>query len=251
MPKPSTHDEYLASLIPPSMAAGVDRRVFMKGALGSAAALSLPALLAACGGSSGERVRRHVGSSAKPTGTVTVGSNHSDPVPKKAFADMFAGVHDQVGREDRRQHRRPQQLPGEHQHLSAGHPGRRLHLVLRLPDAVLRRPRASPATSATSGRRSAETSPTRFKAASTGDDGKQYFVADLQLPVGRDLPEEPVRRPGLRGPQDDRRVQDARRQDEEGRDHPRSRSPTRTAGRRWAPSTSSTCASTAMTSTSA
>ena len=53
MPKPSTHEEYLASLIPPSAAAGVDRRVFMKGALGSAAALSLPALLAACGGSDG------------------------------------------------------------------------------------------------------------------------------------------------------------------------------------------------------
>jgi multiple sugar transport system substrate-binding protein len=87
MPKPSTHEEYLASLVPPSMAAGVDRRVFMKGALGSAAALTLPALLAACGGSSGGSTGST--GSAKPTGTVTIGSYQSDPVPKKAVAEVF------------------------------------------------------------------------------------------------------------------------------------------------------------------
>jgi multiple sugar transport system substrate-binding protein len=89
MPKPSTHEEYLASLIPPSMAAGVDRRVFMKGALGSAAALSLPALLAACGGSSSSGGSSSPSGSKKPTGTVTIGSYQSDPVPKSATADMF------------------------------------------------------------------------------------------------------------------------------------------------------------------
>jgi multiple sugar transport system substrate-binding protein len=87
MPKPSTHEEYLASLVPPSMAAGVDRRVFMKGALGSAAALTLPALLAACGGSSGGSTGST--GSSKPTGTVTIGSYQSDPVPKKAVAEVF------------------------------------------------------------------------------------------------------------------------------------------------------------------
>jgi multiple sugar transport system substrate-binding protein len=87
MPKPSTHEEYLASVVPPSMAAGVDRRVFMKGALGSAAALTLPALLAACGGSSGGSTGST--GSSKPTGTVTIGSYQSDPVPKKAVAEVF------------------------------------------------------------------------------------------------------------------------------------------------------------------
>jgi multiple sugar transport system substrate-binding protein len=87
MPKASTHEEYLASLVPPSMAAGVDRRVFMKGALGSAAALTLPALLAACGGSSGGSTGST--GSSKPTGTVTIGSYQSDPVPKKAVAEVF------------------------------------------------------------------------------------------------------------------------------------------------------------------
>jgi multiple sugar transport system substrate-binding protein len=90
MPKPSTHDEYLASLIPPSMAAGVDRRVFMKGALGSAAALSLPALLAACGGSSGGTSGKS-SSTGKATGTVSVGSYQSDPIPKKGAQAMFDG----------------------------------------------------------------------------------------------------------------------------------------------------------------
>jgi len=59
----------------------------MKGALGSAAALSLPALLAACGGSSGGAKT----GSAKPTGTVTIGSYQSDDIPKKAAAAMFGG----------------------------------------------------------------------------------------------------------------------------------------------------------------
>jgi multiple sugar transport system substrate-binding protein len=89
MPKPSTHEEYLASLIPPSAAAGVERRVFMKGALGSAAALSLPALLAACGGSSSPAAGKKTGGSSKASGTVTIGSYQSDDVPKKATAEMF------------------------------------------------------------------------------------------------------------------------------------------------------------------
>ena len=87
MPKPSTHEEYLASLVPPSMAARVDRRVFMKGALGSAAALTLPALLTACGGSSGGA--KPAAGSGKASGTVTIGSYQSDPTPKKAVAEVF------------------------------------------------------------------------------------------------------------------------------------------------------------------
>jgi multiple sugar transport system substrate-binding protein len=91
MSKPSTHEEYLASLIPPSAAAGVDRRFFLKGAVGSAAALSLPALLSGCGGSSTAAAgKKATGGSNKASGTVSVGSNYSDAVPKKAFADMLA-----------------------------------------------------------------------------------------------------------------------------------------------------------------
>jgi len=59
----------------------------MKGALGSAAALTLPALLAACGGSSGGA--KPAAGSGKATGTVTIGSYQSDPTPKKAVAEVF------------------------------------------------------------------------------------------------------------------------------------------------------------------
>ena len=51
MSRPRSQSEYLARLIPPSVAgAGLSRRGFLKGTLGAGAALSLSGLLAACGG---------------------------------------------------------------------------------------------------------------------------------------------------------------------------------------------------------
>ena len=48
MSRPRTESEYLASLLPPSVAAaGISRRGFLKGTLGTGAALSLSSLLAA------------------------------------------------------------------------------------------------------------------------------------------------------------------------------------------------------------
>jgi len=93
MSKPQTEEHYLANMVPPSVrataGAAVGRRGFLKGAAGAGVALSLPALLAACGGSSDTSSGSSSGGSA-PTGTVTVGSNASDDVPKKAYADVFA-----------------------------------------------------------------------------------------------------------------------------------------------------------------
>ena len=57
-----------------------------------------------------------------------------------------------------------------------GTPGRRVHLVRRLPDAVLRRAGPGRRHQRRLGASSAATTATRFKKASTGDDGKQYFV---------------------------------------------------------------------------
>jgi multiple sugar transport system substrate-binding protein len=95
MPTFETEDHYLASLVPPSARvtsaitnARLGRRGFLKGAAGTGAALTLPALLAACGGSSeGGGDTTDTGAA---TGTVTIGSNASDEVPKKAYADVFA-----------------------------------------------------------------------------------------------------------------------------------------------------------------
>ncbi len=93
MSKPQSEEHYLASMVPPSVrataGATVGRRGFLKGAAGAGVALSLPALLAACGGSSDTSSGSSGGGSA-PTGTVTVGSNASDDVPKKAYADVYA-----------------------------------------------------------------------------------------------------------------------------------------------------------------
>jgi multiple sugar transport system substrate-binding protein len=93
MSKPQSEEHYLASMVPPSVrataGAAVGRRGFHKGAAGAGVALSLPALLAACGGSSATSSSSSGGGSA-PTGTVTVGSNASDDVPKKAYADVYA-----------------------------------------------------------------------------------------------------------------------------------------------------------------
>jgi multiple sugar transport system substrate-binding protein len=86
MSRPRSESEYLASLIPPSAAAGLSRRGFLKGTLGAGAALSLSGLLAACGGGDDEGG----GGGGSASQEVTFGSNQSDAVPKKAYADMLA-----------------------------------------------------------------------------------------------------------------------------------------------------------------
>ncbi|MFD8195739.1 ABC transporter substrate-binding protein [Streptomyces wuyuanensis] len=64
----------------PGSAAGhrISRRNVLRGAAAGAGAVTLPALLAACGGGPGGDGK-----------TVTMGSNASDPVPRKAFAEAF------------------------------------------------------------------------------------------------------------------------------------------------------------------
>ncbi|MEP6651027.1 MAG: carbohydrate ABC transporter substrate-binding protein, partial [Lapillicoccus sp.] len=84
MARPATEAEYLARLVPAS-SAGMSRRSLLRGALGAGAMLATPSLLAACSsspsGSSG-------GGTAAATGTVTLGSNQSDAVPKAAVQSV-------------------------------------------------------------------------------------------------------------------------------------------------------------------
>ena len=81
MSRPATQDEYLASLVPDSVR-GVSRRALLRGALGAGTLLAAPSLLSACGGDSG-------GPSGAATGTVTLGSNQSDAVPKAAIQSVM------------------------------------------------------------------------------------------------------------------------------------------------------------------
>ncbi|MET4921421.1 ABC transporter substrate-binding protein [Streptomyces sp. PSRA5] len=75
------------SVVPASLAGHrISRRNLLRGAAAGAGAIALPSLLAACGGGPGGDGK-----------TVTMGSNASDPVPKKAFAQAFAAYEKQSG----------------------------------------------------------------------------------------------------------------------------------------------------------
>lgn len=90
MTRPATEAQYLASLVPPSVrATGIGRRNLLKGALTGAGLLGASGLLAACG--SGSSSTAGGGSTAAASGTLTFGSNQSDAVPKKAYADLVSG----------------------------------------------------------------------------------------------------------------------------------------------------------------
>ena len=89
-----------------------------------------------------------------------------------------------------------------------------------------------------------------FKQASTGDDGKQYFVPFYNYPWAVFYRKSVFEEKGYAVPKTLDEFDDARRKQMKKDGLTRSPSPTRTAGRRWAPSTSSTCGSTATSSTS-
>ena len=79
----------------PEPAGGVSRRNVLKALTGGAAFAVTPSLLlAACGSSGGTSSSGSTAAAAgSATGTVTFGSNYSDPVPKAAFAAMIDGFH--------------------------------------------------------------------------------------------------------------------------------------------------------------
>ncbi|MFC5801810.1 ABC transporter substrate-binding protein [Streptomyces formicae] len=80
-----TQSSFNGSSVPGSVAGHrVSRRSVLRGAALGAGAITLPSLLTACGGGPGGDGR-----------TVTMGSNASDPVPRKAFAEAFTAYEKQ------------------------------------------------------------------------------------------------------------------------------------------------------------
>ena len=157
------------------------RRVLQGLALGAGAVAASP-LLAACGSTSDSTAASASGSSsAAGGGAVSFGSNASDAVPKKAYADVFAAFTKSLGHDGQREHGRPQHVPGADQHVSAGLAGPGVHVVLRLPHAVLRRPGPVHRRQLGVGQFGSEYNDS-FKGASTGNDGKQYFVPFYYYP---------------------------------------------------------------------
>ncbi|GAB3956816.1 hypothetical protein GCM10027614_70350 [Micromonospora vulcania] len=80
MSRPRSQAEYLARLVPPSVA-GINRRSLLAGAAGTGALLGT-GLLAGCGDDSG---------SDSDSKNVSVGSNQSDPKPKDVIAKVMDG----------------------------------------------------------------------------------------------------------------------------------------------------------------
>jgi multiple sugar transport system substrate-binding protein len=97
MSRPQSEAEYLARLLPPSAAAtAFGRRTLFKGLLGAGALAVTPAMLAACGSSSSgssSSSSASGGAAAAASGTLSIGSNYSDAIPKAAFAAEVAAFH--------------------------------------------------------------------------------------------------------------------------------------------------------------
>ena len=140
--------------------------------------------------------------------------------PRARSRRCFDQLPDRLGHQGRRQHGRPQHVPGADQQLPAGHARRR-----RSPGSPATACSSSPArawrpTSTTSGRRSAATSPTRFKKASTGLDGKQYFIPFYNYPWAIFYRKSVFEKNGYEPAANLDELQGALRADEEGRPDP-------------------------------
>jgi multiple sugar transport system substrate-binding protein len=185
MSRPQSEAEYLARLVPSSVSAlSVGRRSMLKGTLGAGAALGLPAVLAACGGSSSGTAAASSsggGAAAAVSGTVKLGSNYSDAIPKAAMqaeADAFGkantGVKVAVNTVDHNtfQENINNYLQGKPDDVFTWFAGYRMRffasqgLAGDLSDVWTKLTGFSDA----------------FKKASTGDDGKQYFVPIYNYP---------------------------------------------------------------------
>ena len=175
MTRPTSEAEYLASLVPASVR-GVSRRTLLRGALGAGTLLAAPTLLSACGGDSGTS-----GSTGAAKGTVTVGSNQSDAVPKaaiQAVMDAFqkanSGLTAKVNTIDHNsfQENINNYLQGSPDDVWMWFSGYRMRffaskgLAGDISDVWKDLPGMSDA----------------LKKASTGDDGKQYFVPSTYYP---------------------------------------------------------------------
>ena len=173
MPRPATQDEYLASLVPDSVR-GVSRRTLLRGALGAGALLATPSLLAACGGGNG-------GSGGAATGTVTLGSNQSDAVPKAAvqkvvdaFQKANSGLTVKINTIDHNsfQENINNYLQGSPDDVFSWFAGYRMRFFAS-------RDLAADITDAWKGLSGMSDA---FKKAATGDDGKQYFMPATYYP---------------------------------------------------------------------
>ena len=174
MSRPTSEAQYLASLVPASVR-GVSRRTLLRGAVGAGTLLAAPSLLAACGGGGSST------SSGAATGTVTLGSNQSDAVPKAAIQSVMdafqkanSGLTVKTNTIDHNsfQENINNYLQGSPDDVWMWFSGYRMRFFASkgLAGDVSEVWKDLPGMS------------DALKAASTGDDGKQYFVPSTNYP---------------------------------------------------------------------
>ncbi|NES31737.1 extracellular solute-binding protein [Micromonospora terminaliae] len=169
MSRPRSQAEYLARLVPPSVA-GLNRRSLLAGAAGAGALLGT-GLLAGCGSDSDS------GAGSK---TVSVGSNASDPTPKDVLAKLASGFQSKSGvtvnintvDHNTFQENINNYLQGKPDDVFTWFAGYRMRFFAAKGLAG----DVSDVWGKLSGFSDA------FKKASTGDDGKQYFVPASYYP---------------------------------------------------------------------
>ncbi|MBK8076083.1 MAG: carbohydrate ABC transporter substrate-binding protein [Kineosporiaceae bacterium] len=186
MSRPQSEAEYLARLVPPSVAAtSFNRRALLRAGAGLGAAAGGAVLLSACGGSDSSTsgatsAAASGGASAAGGGEVSFGSNASDEIPKKviaALADGFktsAGTTVKVNTQDHNtfQENINNYLQGKPDDVFTWFAGYRMRFFASKGLAG--------DVSDVWGKMQGFTD--AFKTASTGDDGKQYFVPSSYYP---------------------------------------------------------------------
>ncbi len=224
MSRPESEAEYLARMIPTSVAAtSVGRRTLFRGALGAGAALGGATMLSACGSDSSSTSASSAASaggaaSSVGGGEVTFGSNQSDEVPKKgyqAMADAYKAASGTTVKINTVEHNTFQEnintyLQGKPDDVFTWFAGYRMRFFAGKGLAGDISDVWAQLQGYTDG----------FKTASTGDDGKQYFVPVSYYPWAVFYRPSVFEGEGLRGAQDPRRAEDARGEDAEGRPGP-------------------------------
>ncbi|MDX6296728.1 MAG: multiple sugar transport system substrate-binding protein [Nocardioidaceae bacterium] len=174
MSRPSTEAEYLARLVPPSAAAtGIGRRSLLKSALAGAGFLGASGLLAACGSGGSSSSGSGGGAPAAASGALTFGSNQSDAVPKAAYADLVKNFNDPAIQVTTNtiDHNTYQEnintyLQGQPDDVFSWFAGYRMKFFAS----------QGLAGDISDVWQNLQGMPDAIKAASTGEDGKQYFV---------------------------------------------------------------------------
>ena len=90
----------------PARSGAFSRRAAIRGLATTAGLAAIPGALAACSSSSTSTQQRQLragstgSASSSAGGSISFGSNYSDPAPKQAFASLVSGAQKSTGRQD-------------------------------------------------------------------------------------------------------------------------------------------------------